>query len=78
VSTPPYAPSPELIARIAAEAKELADVPKIPIQQFAGPMVRCQVCGKTVPQGSLEDINKHVTARGGMPRLACEGCRRNG
>lgn len=47
--------------QIAQEAKELAEVPKIPIQRFlSGPTARCGMCGGVVAQSSLQPIDQHI------------------
>lgn len=63
----------KLVAQIAQEAKELADVPKIPIRHFyQGAVQRCAFCGAVVPKQTLEEWDKY---RKGPKRLACEVCR---
>ena len=66
-------PDEELVAQIAQEAKELADVPKIPVRQFyQGAVARCHFCGAVVQKATLEPWDKN---RKGVQRLACEVCR---
>lgn len=68
-------PRTALEAQIEQEAKELAEVPKIPIQQFmGGPMVRCHICGAVVPQSSLQSFDSHTIEFGGIERHACPNC----
>ena len=64
-------PDEKLVQAIAAEAKELEDVPKEPIKKFMlGGMQRCNQCGAIVPKSELE--------QGDRGRMACKNCRRNG
>jgi hypothetical protein len=65
----------ELTDKIAQEKAELEAVPKVPLAKFrTGRVARCQVCGALVYANTLNDINAHVTAKGGTPRMACEVC----
>jgi hypothetical protein len=63
----------KLEQQIEQEAKELADVPKIPLTQFfQGQVQRCGMCGQLKPASELQEM---ANAHG---RKACEECRRNG
>jgi hypothetical protein len=68
-------PRTELEAQIAQEAKELAEVPKIPIQQFMGITTRCHICGGVFPAGSLQPFDAHIPNT--RLRYACPNCHPN-
>lgn len=72
-------PRTELEVMIEQEAKELAEVPKIPISVFmnGGRMVRCHLCGDVVPQSSLQPFDEHTVEFGGIARSACPCCHPN-
>jgi hypothetical protein len=62
----------KLVAQIAAEAEQLANVPKIPLAKFmGGPVQRCHICSRLKPVTELQPMKN---AHG---RLGCEDCRRN-
>jgi hypothetical protein len=63
---------PKLVAQIAAEAKELEEVPKVPLAKFmGGPVQRCHICGM------LKPITQLAPMQNAHGRLGCEDCRRN-
>ena len=69
-------PKSKLELQIEAEAKELKEVPKIPIQQFfGGPTERCHLCGRVVPASELRDFDTHIPYT--LPRKACKHCHPN-
>jgi hypothetical protein len=65
-------PRTELEAQIVQEAKELAEVPKIPIQQFMGITTRCHLCGQVFSAGTLRPFDSHIPNT--PPRMACPNC----
>lgn len=71
-------PRTELEVMIEQEAKELAEVPKIPIQQFmGGPKTRCHLCGQLHPTESLQPFEVIDSMRGPQERLAGPCCHPN-
>ena len=62
-------PKTALEAQIEAEAKELADVPKVPIQQFFGAHKRCHICGQLYNAEDMKPFDTHI-----HPSLAREAC----
>lgn len=61
-------PDNPLQAQIEAEAKELNDVPKIPLHKFMGSNAfgRCHICGRVCSQHDLQPFDGN--------RLACTLC----
>jgi len=68
-------PKSALELQIEAEAKELAEVPKIPIHHFMGHSARCHLCGRVVSELDLADFDTHIPLAPGMSyRKACSLC----
>jgi hypothetical protein len=64
------APKTALEIQIEAEAKELANVPKVPIGQFMGSHRRCHICGQIYSEHDLKPFDQHT----GRARHACPNC----
>jgi hypothetical protein len=61
-----------LEAQIQQEAKELAGVPKIPIQTFMGAIKRCHICGQISSAEELKPFDTHIDPS--LAREACPNC----
>lgn len=64
-------PKTGLEIQIEAEAKELAELPKIPVAQFLGSHRRCHICGGIYNSEDLRKFDTHVQ---GAEREACPNC----
>lgn len=68
-------PKTALELQIEAEAKELAEVPKIPIHKFFGAHRRCHICGQIFEAEDLKPFDAHVIPQNHpTSRSACPNC----
>jgi len=63
-------PKTALEAQISQEAKELAEVPKVPVQKFYGTHVRCHFCGQIYDPELGVSVDRHI----GAERRKCPKC----